>query len=145
MIFGSLALITAAAFTGAAFYINFAEQPARLTLDDRALLTEWKPSYKRGFMMQASLALMGAVLGAIAWWQLGQYAWLLGAILLFANWPYTVIGIMPANKQLMATAPESAGPKSRALIESWAWLHAVRTLLGLTATISFLFALLAHC
>jgi hypothetical protein len=66
---------------------NFAEQPARLTLDDRALLTEWKPSYKWGFMMQAALALIGAVLGAIAWWQLGQYAWLIGAILLFANWP----------------------------------------------------------
>lgn len=140
MIFGQLALIIAAIFTGAAFYINFAEQPARLTLDDRALLAEWKPAYTRGFIMQASLALIGAVLGAIAFWQLGGYAWLAGAILLFANWPYTMIAIMPTNKILMATAPEKAGPESRALIERWARLHAVRTLLGLGATIAFLVA-----
>jgi anthrone oxygenase-like protein len=142
MIFGQLALIIAAIFTGAAFYINFAEQPARLTLDDRALLAEWKPAYTRGFIMQASLALIGAVLGAIAFRQLGGYAWLVGAILLFANWPYTMVAIMPTNKILMATAPEKAGPESRALIERWARLHAVRTLLGLGATIAFLIACL---
>jgi uncharacterized membrane protein len=92
--------------------------------------------------MQASLALIGAVLGAITFWRLGGYAWLVGAILLFANWPYTTIAIMPTNKILMATAPEKAGPESRALIERWARLHAVRTVLGLTATVVFLFATL---
>ncbi|NOT72693.1 MAG: DUF1772 domain-containing protein [Hyphomicrobium sp.] len=137
---GPLALTAAALFTGAAFYINFAEQPARLGLDDRALLAQWKPSYARGFTMQASLAVAGFVLGALTWWSTGNYAWLLGAVVLVANWPYTLLGIMPTNHVLNAIAPEDAGPKSRELIVKWGGLHGVRTALGAAATAIFLWA-----
>ncbi len=143
MVAGQLALIVAALFAGAAVYVNVAEQPARLGLDDRALLTEWKPAYKRGFAMQAPLAIIGFLLGVLAWWQAGHLAWLLGAIVLVANWPYTLLGIMPTNKVLMATEPASAGPVTRALIEKWAALHAGRTALGFAATLIFLWASLS--
>lgn len=141
MTFGLLALVTAAFFAGAAFYINVAEQPARLKLDDRALLAEWKPSYANGFNMQASLAVVGFVLGMLAWWTTGITQFLAGAIVLVANWPYTLIGIMPTNEILNATPLDKAGAESRALIEKWGGLHAVRTLLGLLATALFFWAL----
>jgi hypothetical protein len=144
MLAGQLALTVAALFTGAALYINVAEQPARMSLDDRALLTEWKPSYKRGLAMQAPLAIIGFLLGALAWWQTGHWLWVFGGLILVANWPYTLFGIMPTNRVLMATEPASAGRESRALIERWNLLHAGRTALGGGATLVFLLASLSR-
>ncbi|MCA1457440.1 DUF1772 domain-containing protein [Bradyrhizobium sp. BRP22] len=135
---GLFALIAAAAFAGAAFYINVAEQPARLGLDDASLLRQWKPSYARGFAMQASLAVISALSGFLASWQLQDWRWSLPAVLMLANWPYTLIVMMPTNKRIAAWPAEQANSESRALIVSWGGMHAVRTALGLVATAMYL-------
>jgi uncharacterized membrane protein len=140
MLTGELALTVTAAFTGAAVYVNIAEQPARLKLAPDALLTEFQPSYKRGFAMQASLAIIGAVFGGMAYYTSGDWLWLLGAALLIANWPYTLLVIMPTNNKLLATDPARADGDTHRLIRRWGWLHAVRTALGAAATVTFLVA-----
>lgn len=140
---GQLALVVAALFTGAAAYINIAEHPARLALDDRSMLVQWKPSYKRGFAMQAPLAIVGFLLATLAWWQDGGWLWLAGGLLLLANWPYTLLAIMPTNRRLGSADPASPGADTRRIVHRWARLHAGRTALGAAATAVFLLASLA--
>lgn len=142
MLAGTFALTTAAAFSGAAIYINAAEQPARLELDNSAALREWKPSYSRGFAMQASLALAAALFGLLALWGSRDWRWLIGAALIFSNWPYTLIVILPINKRLEATSPEAANEETRGLINTWGRLHAARSALGSAATLMFFWALI---
>lgn len=140
MLAGQLALIAAALFAGAAIYVNVAEQPARLDLGDEALLTEWKSAYKHGFAMQAPLALVGSIFGLLAWWQTNDSRWLVGSVVLIANWPYTLFAVRPTNNQLKAINSVGAGSESRVLIEQWGRLHAVRSMLGFAATLAFLWA-----
>ena len=138
MLSGQLAIVAASLFSGAALYINVAEQPARLGLSDQPLLDEWKPAYKRGTMMQAPLAVIGFLLGAWAWWEAGSILWMIGGLLMLANLPVTLLGIMPTNNRLMAT--QTATAESRALIVKWGGLHAIRTGLGFAAVAAFLIA-----
>jgi hypothetical protein len=136
-----LAIVTAAAFTGAAIYVSVAEQPARLELDDRALLAQWKPSYAHGALMQASLALVSSVFGLLAFWMTRDWRWLAGALLILANWPYTLVVILPVNKRLNATPLEAASAQTRDMIKTWGSLHAGRSALGLAATAAYLWAM----
>ena len=143
MLSGALALVIAALFTGAAIYINVAEHPARMMLDDKAALAQWRPSYVRGFAMQASLAIASTLFGLLAYWHTGNIGWFVGACLIFASWPYTLVVILPVNKRLQAIEDGKAGEESRLLMRTWATLHAGRSALGVLATASFLWALSA--
>lgn len=137
---GLIALVLAAIFFGAAIYINVAEHPARLKLAVGATLQQWGPSYKRGFAMQASLAIASGLSGLAAWWTSGEPLWAIGAVIILINWPYTFLMIMPVNHRLEATPIADASPETGALLIRWGHLHAGRSALSLVATLIFLTA-----
>ena len=136
-----LATLTCGIFAGAASYINFVEQPARLSCGIAIAVTEWRPSYKRGTIMQASLAIAGSILALTAWWVSKQVAWLVGAAFLFAVVPFTLIVILPTNKELESEALDVSSARAEQLLRRWNALHAVRSGLSLVAFLVFLYAL----
>ena len=143
MLAALLALVFAAAFAGAAIFVNVAEQPARLALDNPALLLEWQKSYDRAAPMQAGLALLTALLGFLAAWQLHDWRFGVGGLLILANWPYTLLVIKPTNDRLHAIKPELANAETRQAIISWGHLHGGRSAFGVAATVMFLWAITA--
>lgn len=131
-------LMLACFFTGAAFYISAVEQPARMHLSAASLLTQWKPSYRRGFALQSTLALLtgssGIILGIVE----NEWVWGLGGMTMLANWPYTLIFIMGLNKKLLNLPPRSEDEMVLADIRRWERLHRVR--IGLGAVTSLFYA-----
>jgi len=138
---GLIALILATLFAGAAVYILVAEQPARLALTDAPLLLQWQESYPRAARMQAGLAVLASLVGALAFWRARNPLWLVGAALMLANLPFTLLVIAPVNNALLALGAEQAGAASRALIERWGMLHGVRAALSVLATAAFALAI----
>ena len=129
---GLTALILAAAFTSAAFYINFAEHPARMAISPGQAVLQWRVAYKRGFVMQSLIAVVGGVLSL---WQghLSHHeGWALAGLLMLANWPYTLLVIMPTNRLLMARGVEDTA-RASVLLVRWNQLHAGRTFFGFAA------------
>ncbi|HXN89035.1 MAG TPA: DUF1772 domain-containing protein [Methylocella sp.] len=95
---------------------------------------------QRGKRIEGMEAVLGGQLALIAARAEMDWRWLAGALSLLANWPFTLIAILPTNKLLLEIPPQNAGPKSRELIRVWGRLHAVRCGLGATATVLFLWA-----
>jgi hypothetical protein len=128
-----IATLCTSLFAGAALYINVAEHPARMALEIRMAAKQWSPSYQRATWMQAPLAVLGFLAGGAAWLGGANVGWLVAAVLIGAVVPFTFIGIMPTNRMLLAPQRDLGSSQTRALLEKWARLHAVRSGLGLLA------------
>ena len=137
---GTLALALAAAFCGAALYVNLVEQPARLGLDDEAMLSEWGPSDRRGVGLMAALSLLSAALGLVAYFASQDVRWAIGALIILLAWPYTLFVMTPLNNQILALAPRDIGA-ARVLVRQWGLLEYGQTGIGLVASAVFLWAL----
>jgi hypothetical protein len=133
-----IAVLATTIFAGAAIYINLVEHPARMSCSTELAATQWAPSYKRATRMQVPLAVVGAVNGIGAWWLGSGLPWLLGAILILAVVPFTLIIIEPTtNRQLLAPGRDLRSVETRDLLVRWGRLHAIRTVLGLVASVLF--------
>ena len=133
-----VATLSGTLFAGAALYITLVEHPARMGCDTKTAATVWAPSYARAIPMQAGLAVVSALAGAAAWGLGGGVMWLVGAALIGAVVPFTLVAIMPTNHALHEPGRDLASPETRALLERWGRLHAVRTGLGLAASVVYL-------
>jgi hypothetical protein len=134
-----IATVSAAMFAGAALYINVAEHPARMELDTRFAAAQWAPSYRRATWMQAPLALLSLLAGLGSCLLGGGFRWAIAALLIGAVIPFTFIGIMPTNRALLAPDRDLSTAETRTLLEHWAKLHAVRSVLSFAATLLYVF------
>jgi len=138
-----IAVFCAAVFAGAALHITLAEHPARMGFETRIAAMQWVPSYERATWMQAPLAVV-SFLGGIGAWLLGAgVGWLAAALLIGVVVPFTLIGIFPTNHKLLEPRRDRGSPETRALLERWGNLHAVRTALSIVASVLYLWLLRA--
>jgi len=132
-----VAVLSCSLFAGAAIYINLVEHPARMGCGTEIAATVWAPSYKRATVMQVALAVVSTIAGVSSWLIAGEILWLVGAIFIFSVIPFTLIVIMPTNKQLLDPGLDRASASTRALLEKWGKLHGVRSVLSLAAAATF--------
>jgi hypothetical protein len=140
MIAGLIALAFAAAFAGAAIYVNWVEQPARLALDDQALLSEWAPSDRRGVALLAAFALAAAVAAFIAYFETEDVRWVFGALLVISSWPYAFFIMAPLNNQILSLRGHDVAA-ARALVRQWGMVESGFAAIGILAVAMFLWAL----
>jgi hypothetical protein len=138
---GLYAFAVAASFVGAAIYVGFIEQPARLTLSTRAMIQEWAPSNRRGTLLLSVLAVVSAILAYIQFRADGDVRWVIGGITILASWPYAYFVMMPVNVWLCAISPGRAVSPARKLMRDWGLLKWGHALIGFAATCVFAWAL----
>ena len=130
MILECVALLCTGLFAGAAIYITAVEHPARLEGDIRLAITQFRPSYRRAAVMQATLAAVGFLAAVGAWLGTRDGIVLAAGLLQGAVIPLTLIVIWPTNKRLLDRGLDPDSPEVALLLARWGRLHAVRSALA---------------
>jgi hypothetical protein len=133
-----LATFCCSMFAGATVYISLVEHPARMECGTELAATEFPRSYRRAAGMQASLAILGFLLSILAWLEEANVWWLVAGLLLVSAVPFTLIVVMPTNRQLLDPSLDKKSDRATRLLRQWGKLHAVRTILSTLALLVFL-------
>jgi hypothetical protein len=122
-----IATFCTAIFAGAAIYINLVEHPARIECGTALAVQQWRPSYRRATVMQASLAVVAFLTSLGAWLIDRALPVLLAGICIGFVIPFTLIVIYPTNRQLEDPKLDPGSLSTASLLARWNRLHAVRS------------------
>jgi hypothetical protein len=137
-----VAVLACGLFAGAAVYVSLVEHPARMECGVEIATAEFRPSYHRGTIMQVTLAAV-CLLSSIAAWLAGAtFWWVLAGVLQVSVIPFTLIVILPTNKQLLSPTLDRRSAQTERLLTRWGALHAVRSILSALALLLFLYLLI---
>jgi hypothetical protein len=101
--------------------------------------TEFPPSYRRGTIMQVTLAAVCLLSSSAAWLAGGTFWWVVAGVLQISVIPFTLIVILPTNKQLLSPTLDRRSTQTELLLARWGTLHAVRSVLSGAALLLFLY------
>src|SRR6266568_4559556 len=125
-----IALLACGLFTGAALYVSLVEHPARMECGVELATAQFPPSYRRGTIMQVTLAAV-CLLSSIAAWLAGAtFWWVVAGVLQVLVIPFTLMVILPTNKQLLNPALDRRSVQTGRLLARWGRLHALRSVLS---------------
>ena len=141
MLLEVIATLCTGLFAGAAIYINLVEHPARRETGTATAVRQWRPSYRRATVMQASLAVAGCLASLGAWVQGRGTPTLIAGLFIGFVVPFTLIVIFPTNKLLSDSGLDEASPRTAALLDKWNRLHGVRSAAALVAFLLLVFHL----
>src|SRR5206468_11097166 len=88
-------------------------------------------------VMQAILAAVGLLSSVAAWLAGATFWWVVAGLLLGSVIPFTLIVILPTNKQLLNPALDRRSAQAGRLLAHWGVLHAVRSVLSALALLLF--------
>ena len=137
-----VAVLACGLFAGASVYISLVEHPARMACGVEIAAAEFPPTYRRASIMQATLAAAGLISSIAVWLAGATFWWLVGGVVLGAVIPFTLIVILPTNKQLLSPTLDRRSAQTERLLARWSRLHAVRSVLSGLALLLLLYLLI---
>jgi hypothetical protein len=136
------ALIFSAVYFGSTAYITLVEHPARLACSPEVALAQWGQSVKSTPRYAAS-ALISAAAALVHSKFAPASPWTWGSILLLTVLPFTVVALLPIQRQLVEPNLLLERIQATAKLREWGTRHSVRTCLGFGAFALFVWAALS--
>ena len=125
-------------FAGTALGVSCAEHPSRLDCakSPEFMLAQWRQSFRRAALMQASLAFTSCATGLLSWYLSPDNkplsnVWLTSSLTIGSVIPFTLAFIAPTNSYLLNAS--SAANGILPALQQWGKLHAVRTVASILA------------